>query len=141
MEEALRKLCDAVVQGDFDGVKTNVQASLDAKLDPNIVLNDGMHDRGDARSGCTLRSRRLLCARDVDRGNMKVANLFQPLHPAFLRLIQQTISAAHAHGKSVGMCGELAGMQKAIPILLGFGLDEFSMNPRAISGRNTSLVN
>lgn len=68
----------------------------------------------------------------VDRGNAKVANLFQPLHPAVLRLIRQTIEAGHDKGKWVGMCGELAGMTKAIPILLGFGLDEFSMNPRAI---------
>lgn len=68
----------------------------------------------------------------VDRGNAKVANLFQPLHPAVLRLIRQTIDAAHARGKWVGMCGELAGMPKAIPILLGLGLDEFSMNPRAV---------
>jgi len=68
----------------------------------------------------------------VDRGNAKVANLFQPLHPAVLRLVKQTIDAGHAKGKWVGMCGELAGMTKAIPILLGLGLDEFSMNPRAI---------
>jgi phosphoenolpyruvate-protein phosphotransferase len=68
----------------------------------------------------------------VDRGNAKVSGLFQPLHPAVLRLIWQTIEAGHAKGKWVGMCGELAGMTKAIPILLGFGLDEFSMNPRAI---------
>jgi len=68
----------------------------------------------------------------VDRGNAKVSGLFQPLHPAVLRLIRQTIDAAHSKGKWVGMCGELAGMTKAIPILLGFGLDEFSMNARAI---------
>lgn len=68
----------------------------------------------------------------VDRTNERVAHLFQPLHPAVLRLIRQTIEAAHAHGKWVGMCGELAGMKKAIPILLGLGLDEFSMVPRAI---------
>lgn len=68
----------------------------------------------------------------VDRGNAKVSNLFQPLHPAVLRLIKQTIDAGHSKGKWVGMCGELAGMTKAIPILLGFGLDEFSMNPRAV---------
>ena len=68
----------------------------------------------------------------VDRGNAKVSGLFQPLHPAVLRLIRQTIDVGHAKGKWVGMCGELAGMTKAIPILLGFGLDEFSMNPRAI---------
>lgn len=68
----------------------------------------------------------------VDRGNSTVASLYQPLHPAVLRLIKHTIDLAHAHGKWVGMCGELAGMLKAIPILLGLGLDEFSMNPRAI---------
>ena len=68
----------------------------------------------------------------VDRGNAKVSGLFQPLHPAVLRLIRQTIEAGHAKGKWVGMCGEMAGMTKAIPILLGLGLDEFSMSPRAI---------
>lgn len=68
----------------------------------------------------------------VDRGNARVAGLYQPLHPSVMRLIKQTIDAGHSKGKWVGMCGELAGMTKAIPILLGFGLDEFSMNPRAI---------
>jgi phosphotransferase system enzyme I (PtsI) len=68
----------------------------------------------------------------VDRGNATIADLYQPLHPAVLRLIKRTIDLAHEKGKWVGMCGELAGMQKAIPILLGLGLDEFSMNPRAV---------
>jgi phosphotransferase system enzyme I (PtsI) len=68
----------------------------------------------------------------VDRGNPKVASLFQPLHPAVLRLIRQTIEVAHAAGKWVGMCGELAGMRMAIPILVGLGLDELSMVPAAI---------
>ena len=68
----------------------------------------------------------------VDRTNERVAKLFQPLHPAVLRLIKRTIDTAHQHGKWVGMCGELAGMQKAIPILLGLGLDELSMAPRSI---------
>lgn len=68
----------------------------------------------------------------VDRGNEKVANLFRPLHPAVLRLIRMTIETAHRKGRWVGMCGELAGMPKAIPILLGLGLDEFSMVPGAI---------
>lgn len=68
----------------------------------------------------------------VDRTNERVASYFEPLHPAVLRLIKQTIDAAHAVGKWAGMCGELAGMKAAIPILLGLGLDEFSMTPRAI---------
>jgi phosphotransferase system enzyme I (PtsI) len=68
----------------------------------------------------------------VDRTNERVADLYQPLDPAVLRLIQQSIDAAHEHGIWIGMCGELAGMQRAIPLLLGMGLDEFSMAPRAI---------
>jgi phosphotransferase system enzyme I (PtsI) len=61
-----------------------------------------------------------------------VAHLFQPLHPAVLRLIKHTIVAGHNAGIWVGMCGELAGMLPAIPILVGFGLDEFSMAPSSI---------
>jgi phosphotransferase system enzyme I (PtsI) len=68
----------------------------------------------------------------VDRGNATISALYQPLHPSVLRLIKQTIDLAHSKGKWAGMCGELAGMPKAIPILLGLGLDEFSMGPRAI---------
>ena len=68
----------------------------------------------------------------VDRGNASLGQLYQPLHPAVLRLIKEAIDLAHKKGKWIGMCGELAGMRKAIPILLGLGLDEFSMNSRAI---------
>ena len=67
-----------------------------------------------------------------DRTNEKVAYLYQPLHPAILRLIKRVIEAAHQAGKWVGMCGEMAGDAEAIPILLGLGLDEFSMNAVAI---------
>jgi phosphoenolpyruvate-protein phosphotransferase len=63
----------------------------------------------------------------VDRTNERVAALASPYHPAVLRLIQMTISAAHAHGKWVGLCGELGGDVPAVPLLLGLGLDEFSM--------------
>lgn len=68
----------------------------------------------------------------VDRGNATIAGMFQPLHPAVLRLIRTAIESAHHAGKWIGMCGEMAGMRKAIPILLGLGLDEFSMAPGAI---------
>ncbi len=67
-----------------------------------------------------------------DRVNERVAYLYDPLHPAILRLIKGVIYAAHAHGKWVGMCGEMAGDLDAIPLLLGLGLDEFSMNPPSI---------
>ncbi len=68
----------------------------------------------------------------VDRTNERVAHLYQPMHPAVLRLIKHAIEAAHVQGIRVGMCGELAGMPKAIPLLLGMGLDEFSMSASAI---------
>ena len=68
----------------------------------------------------------------AERGNSRVAYLTDALHPAVLRLIDQVIRAAHACGRWVGVCGELAGDLTAIPILLGLGLDEFSMNPAAI---------
>ncbi len=68
----------------------------------------------------------------VDRTNPAVASMADALHPAVLRLIAQVIEAAHAHGKWVGLCGELAGDPVAAPVLLGLGLDEWSMNPPAI---------
>jgi phosphotransferase system enzyme I (PtsI) len=67
-----------------------------------------------------------------DRINDKVAYLYDPLHPAVLRLIQGVITAAHGAGRRVGMCGEMAGDCEAIPLLLGMGLDEFSMNAAGI---------
>jgi phosphoenolpyruvate-protein phosphotransferase len=68
----------------------------------------------------------------ADRTNNAVAALAESFSPAILRLVQEVVRAAHRHGKRVGMCGELAAEPLAIPILLGLGLDEFSMNPPAI---------
>lgn len=68
----------------------------------------------------------------ADRTNPLVAPLADPLHPAVLHLIRQVIEAGHEHGKWVGMCGELAGNPLAVPVLLGLGLDEFSMTASAI---------
>lgn len=64
----------------------------------------------------------------ADRGNTRVAYLYQELHPAVLRTVKRVIDAAHAEGKWVGMCGEMAGNPLATPLLMGMGLDEFSMN-------------
>lgn len=68
----------------------------------------------------------------ADRTNANVSHLATALRPAVLRLIKQVIDHGHAAGIWVGMCGEMAGEPLAIPILLGLGLDEFSMNPPAI---------
>jgi len=68
----------------------------------------------------------------ADRGNDKVSYLYNPMHPAILRLIKMTIDAAHKEGKWCGMCGEMAADENAIRILIEYGLDEFSMNYSSI---------
>lgn len=68
----------------------------------------------------------------VDRGNQTIAHLYNQYHPAVLRLIKMTIDNGHKAGIWVGMCGEVAGDEKLIPVLLGMGLDEFSMSASSI---------
>lgn len=68
----------------------------------------------------------------ADRMNENIAYLYNPMHPAVLRLIKMTIDAAHKEGKWCGMCGEMAGDENAIPTLVEYGLDEFSMSASAI---------
>ena len=68
----------------------------------------------------------------VDRGNDMISHLYQPMSPSVLNLIKQVIDASHAEGKWTGMCGELAGDERATLLLLGMGLDEFSMSAISI---------
>lgn len=80
----------------------------------------------------------------VDRGNDLISHLYNPMTPSVLNLIKQVIDASHAEGKWTGMCGELAGDERATLLLLGMGLDEFSMSAISIPGikkiiRNTNF--
>ena len=68
----------------------------------------------------------------ADRLNERVSYLYQPYHPAILRLVKQVIDAGHKEGKWVGMCGEMAGDPIAVPLLVGMGLDEYSMSATSI---------
>ncbi|KRM56740.1 hypothetical protein C5L31_001637 [Secundilactobacillus malefermentans] len=68
----------------------------------------------------------------ADRTNERVSYLYQPYNPAILRLIKHVVDSAHKEGKVAAMCGEMAGDQIAVPLLLGMGLDEFSMSATSI---------
>ena len=68
----------------------------------------------------------------ADRMSENVSYLYQPYNPSILRLVNMTIKGAHKNGKWVGMCGAMAGEPYAVPILLGLGLDEFSMSATQI---------
>ncbi len=76
----------------------------------------------------------------ADRTNARVAGIADPLHPAVLRQIDRVIRAAHKAGRWVGLCGELAGQPEAIPVLLGLGLDEFSMSAVSIPAAKAQLA-
>lgn len=76
-----------------------------------------------------------------DRMSEKVSYLYDPMHPAVLRLIKMTIEAAHKAGKWCGMCGEMAGDEEAIPTLVEYGLDEFSMSASSILGAKQIITN
>ena len=68
----------------------------------------------------------------IDRGNEHVAHLYEPLHPAVLRMIRQVVEAGHASGIEVGLCGEMASDIRLFLLLMGLGIDELSMYPQAI---------
>lgn len=68
----------------------------------------------------------------ADRMSERISYLYQPYNPSILRLVKQVIEASHKEGKWTGMCGEMAGDETAIPLLLGLGLDEFSMSATSI---------
>ncbi|WP_072225051.1 phosphoenolpyruvate--protein phosphotransferase [Listeria monocytogenes] len=75
----------------------------------------------------------------TDRMNERVSYLYQPYNPSILRLVKMVIDASHKEGKWTGMCGEMAGDQTAVPLLLGLGLDEFSMSASSIL-KSRSLI-
>lgn len=76
----------------------------------------------------------------ADRMNERVSYLYQPCSPSILRLVKMVIDAAHKEGKWVGMCGEMAGDEMTIPLLLGLGLDEFSMSAASILKARSQIL-
>jgi multiphosphoryl transfer protein len=76
----------------------------------------------------------------VDRVNARVSNLYNPLQPTFLRLLKQIVDAAHAKKKWIGLCGEMGGEEKMLPLMVGLGLDEISASSSAIAGLKSALT-
>lgn len=108
----------------------NVEVGMMIEIPSAAVISDVLAKHVDFFSIGTNDLIQYTCA--VDRMNQKISHLYNQFNPAVLRLIKMVIDNAHKEGKWVGMCGESAGDQRMIPILLGFGLDEFSMSPISI---------
>ncbi len=127
---ALLEACRAELRAEGQPVAEALEVGIMIEIPAAAVVADQLAKVVDFFSiGTNDLSQNTMAAERTNAGVASLANAFQP---AVLRLIRQVIDAAHAAGKWVGLCGELAGEPLAIPILLGLGLDEFSMNAPAI---------
>lgn len=111
-------------------ISDNVEIGIMIEIPSAAVISDLLAKEVDFFSIGTNDLIQYTCA--VDRMNEKISYLYDPFHPAVLRLIKTVIDNAHKEGKWVGMCGEMAGDARITPVLLGFGLDEFSMSASSI---------
>ncbi len=111
-------------------VSDNIQLGIMVEIPSTAVLADQFAKEVDFFSIGTNDLIQYTMA--ADRMNERVSYLYQPYNPSILRLVKMVIDAAHKEGKWAGMCGEMAGDATAIPLLLGLGLDEFSMSASSI---------
>lgn len=138
---AAKAICEEVksdLKAEGIGYSDDVEIGMMIEIPSAAVISDVLAKHVDFFSIGTNDLIQYTCA--VDRMNQKISYLYNQFNPAVLRLIKMVIKNAHAEGKWVGMCGESAGDQMMIPILLGFGLDEFSMSPISIL-RARRLIN
>lgn len=123
---------EVLAELDSEGITyaKDVEVGMMIEVPSAAVISDVLAKHVDFFSIGTNDLIQYTCA--VDRMNQKISYLYNQFNPAVLRLIKTVIDNAHKEGKWAGMCGESAGDQKMIPILLGMGLDEFSMSPISI---------
>ncbi|MEC2075164.1 phosphoenolpyruvate--protein phosphotransferase [Metabacillus fastidiosus] len=120
---------EALISADVN-VSDNIEIGIMVEIPATAVLADQFAKEVDFFSIGTNDLIQYTMA--ADRMNERVSYLYQPYNPAILRLVSLVIEAAHKEGKWAGMCGEMAGDETAIPILLGLGLDEFSMSAPSV---------
>ncbi|MGL5313111.1 MAG: phosphoenolpyruvate--protein phosphotransferase [Peptostreptococcaceae bacterium] len=123
---------EVLAEMDAEGIAyaKDVEVGMMIEIPSAAVISDILAKHVDFFSIGTNDLIQYTCA--VDRMNQKISYLYNQFNPAVLRLIKMVIDNAHKEGKWVGMCGESAGDPLMIPILLGMGLDEFSMSPISI---------
>ena len=120
----------AEMDSNGEAYSKDVEVGMMIEIPSAAVISDILAKHVDFFSIGTNDLIQYTCA--VDRMNQKISHLYNQFNPAVLRLINMVIDNAHKEGKWVGMCGESAGDLLMIPILLGMGLDEFSMSPISI---------
>ncbi len=130
--EAIRALDEAAESLEKDGLpyKREIEIGIMMEVPSAVVLADLLADKVDFFSIGT--NDLIQYALAIDRGNRNVAHLFQPLDPAVLRLIKRVADVSREKGIEVFICGEMAATARHIPLLLGLGMDELSMNPQSM---------
>lgn len=128
--KALFEECKNELLAEGVAVSDNIQVGMMVEIPAAAVLADEFSKYADFFSIGT--NDLIQYSMAADRMSEKVSYLYQPYNPAILRLVNMTIQGAHKNGKWVGMCGAMAGEPYAVPILLGLGLDEFSMSATQI---------
>lgn len=130
--EAIRALDEAAESLEKDGLpyKREIEIGIMMEVPSAVVLADLLAEKADFFSIGT--NDLIQFALAIDRGNRNVAHLYQPLDPAVLRLVKRVADVSREKGIQVFMCGEMAAAAQHIPLLLGLGMDELSMNPQSI---------
>lgn len=137
--KALLKECMAELSSEGKPYNENVETGIMIEIPAAAVIADELAKHVDFFSIGTNDLIQYTLA--ADRMNENISYLYNPMHPAVLRLIKMTIDAAHKEGKWCGMCGEMAGDETAIPTLLEYGLDEFSMSSSSMLRARQIIIN